>query len=267
MSCATCKSSTLATTRLYVFPSLCAALSGTDHQTELPATILSLEKLVNFHAHPNPWLQPSEATLHRGRTCGPLLLHTTENVPRLFDLCANILMTPRPPAHIPPFLEVVDWNPEQDGEPHPLLDIDAMHSRMPYLNVDELRRVVQSARSASKAANQNTNATSTIAIQARHSLFPSTHTYAAPDDAADNPYYHACPSGRHQIFDSTSDTPQPTRRLFLHAAEERLEWTTVFEQPNLPVRWLGCSPGCLAFLEEERNACDDELWGLSDDEE
>lgn len=39
--------------------------------------------------------------------------------------------------------------------------------------------------------------------------------------------------------------------LFVHPAEERIEWREVFGIPDLPVRWVGCSPGCLDFLERE----------------
>lgn len=46
-----------------------------------------------------------------------------------------------------------------------------------------------------------------------------------------------------------------TRRIFLDAAEERFEWVTVAGVPNLPIQWLGCSPGCLDFLED-----DDDEW-------
>lgn len=97
--------------------------------------------------------------------------------------------------------------------------------------------------------------------------FPQTHRPSAPDDAAKNPYYYPCPSPRHRLTDATEPWGQsgPSRRLFLHSAEERLEWTTVFGQPNLPVRYLGCSPGCLAFLEDEQE--DEELWGLPSDED
>jgi hypothetical protein len=59
-----------------------------------------------------------------------------------------------------------------------------------------------------------------------------------------------------------------TRRLFLRAAEERLEWTTVCGQKDLPVRWKGCSPGCLEFLEHgHASEIEDEMWGLSDEDE
>jgi len=59
-----------------------------------------------------------------------------------------------------------------------------------------------------------------------------------------------------------------TRRLYLRAAEERLEWTTICGQKGLPVRWRGCSPGCLDFLEHgQASEIEDEMWGLSDEDE
>jgi hypothetical protein len=43
------------------------------------------------------------------------------------------------------------------------------------------------------------------------------------------------------------------RRLFLDPAEERFEWVEICGQKNLPIRWLGCSPGCLAFLDKDED--------------
>ena len=100
----------------------------------------------------------------------------------------------------------------------------------------------------------------TLALE---SQFPSSHVTQAPDDAAENPYYYPCKSPRHRICDTEATVEHPTRHIFLHAAEERVEWMDVFEMKGLPIQWLGCSPGCLAFLEEEE---EDECWGLSDDE-
>lgn len=58
------------------------------------------------------------------------------------------------------------------------------------------------------------------------------------------------------------------RRLFLRAAEERLEWTTICGQKDLPIRWKGCSPGCLEYLEQGHASENDNdpLWGLSDED-
>ncbi|KAK8847615.1 hypothetical protein IAR55_005474 [Kwoniella newhampshirensis] len=89
--------------------------------------------------------------------------------------------------------------------------------------------------------------------------FPWSHRAAEPDDASLNRYYYPCPSPRHLELDRHCAV-QPTRHIFLHPAEERIEWREVFKVSGLPVRWLGCSPGCLAHLENE----EEEEWTLDD---
>lgn len=92
--------------------------------------------------------------------------------------------------------------------------------------------------------------------------FPRSNTVEEPDDASRNPYYTPCPSPRHQEWDQNAEQePRVTRRIFLDAAEERFEWRTVSGVPNLPIQWLGCSPGCLDFLEEDEEADWLELYG------
>jgi hypothetical protein len=172
-------------------------------------------------------------------------------------------------------LDGFSWSPEP-GEPHPLLDSALLHARVPYLGVKDWTKVLQAMRSASTAASRKSSSqqhgrrsstASNAGTSGTANLFPRTHKPLQPDDAAENPYYWPCPNKRH-LESSSSGQPAATKRLFLHAAEKRLEWATVCGQANMPIRWRGCSPGCLAFLEQEAEAdLEDELWGLSEEEE
>ena len=114
--------------------------------------------------------------------------------------------------------------------------------------------MLQAVRSASAAATTSKD-------PLRFNPFPRSHRTLPPDDASTNPYFSPCPSPRHLEFDPNSATSseRPSRHLFLHPAEERIEWREVCQNRDLPIQWLGCSPGCLAFLEQ-----DEDDWGLDD---
>lgn len=185
-------------------------------------------------------------------------------------MCIGALINPRPPSEQPPFVQI-PWQHEK-GEPHPLLDVDILHSMMPHTSRQDLARILQSTCSASKAAARSSKigrrggSSSITRNLALDSHFPESHLPSLPDNAAENPYYYPCSSPRHHVYDTETKHQQPTRHLFLHAAEERLEWRKVSNQADLPIRWLGCSPGCLTFLENVVTESEDERWGLSDDD-
>ncbi|WWD21689.1 hypothetical protein CI109_106175 [Kwoniella shandongensis] len=138
-----------------------------------------------------------------------------------------------------------EWDPPQKGHPHPLLDANAMHDIIPNINKSDIPRILQLLRTSSSLYRKDAK---------RQDPFPRSHRPVEPDDASLNQYYYPCPSPRH--LEQVSAT---RRHLFLHPAEERIEWREVFGTSNLPVRWRGCTPGCLAFLEEEENE-----WTLED---
>jgi hypothetical protein len=72
------------------------------------------------------------------------------------------------------------------------------------------------------------------------------------DDAARNPYFSPCPNPVHGA--------EFTRKIYVGApAAERIEWTRVSgADKEVPIKWKGCSAGCLAFLEEAAFVDEDE---------
>jgi hypothetical protein len=81
--------------------------------------------------------------------------------------------------------------------------------------------------------------------------FPPSNKAAKPDDASMNPIL--CPCPRHN-------------RCFLHAVEERYEFVNICDAYELPVKHLGCIPGCLAFLEQEdHEEEEEEIWEVDED--
>lgn len=172
-----------------------------------------------------------------------------DTVPSLSSLCLSVLLSPRSPQNRPPLL-AYDWEGTQRGGAHPLLDAAVLREFMPCLPLADVRRVLQAVKSACTTGVQHPWRRGSLATRA--DPFPRSHLVPLPDDASANPYYNPCPSPRHQAAQSTSSAMDtPSRRLFLHAAEERFEWVTICGHDNLPIRWLGCSPGCLAFLDTE----------------
>ncbi|WVQ80222.1 hypothetical protein IAT38_002327 [Cryptococcus sp. DSM 104549] len=222
--------------------------------TELPSTILLLENLdtgpAGFTASPNPWHTPPEEG-----TFSLLIQHYDHPVSRLKDICLQLLLSPQGPARLPPLLEGYDWRPSY-GAPHPLVDPGAMHEVMPHMPEADVHRVLQLLRSAS-----NTFAHERRINPSRYSgvvdPFPRSHRTPPPDDASTNPFYYRCPSPRHLEMDE-----HPRGHLFLHPAEERLEWRK-FNGETVPLKWMGCSPGCLAFLEQTD---EDDEWEIDAEE-
>ena len=237
-------------------------------QTVLPSTIINLS-LSQFLAHPNPFIpaptaQPrsTSASPSAARNMSPIIRHCKSSVPRLTTLCLNVLISPRPPSNLPPLLDAYDWDGPEKGELHLLLDAPSLHRIIHQVSEADLRRMLQALRTAgsqyaqSKSDGQCSSHTSLpVPSQARFDPFPRSNRPASPEDASANPYFYSCPSPRH-LASGTAH-----RHLFLHHAEERIEWREVFGIPGrLPVKWLGCSPGCLAFLEED----EEEGWTLED---
>lgn len=187
------------------------------------------------------------------RKLGPLRRSLQQSVPRLYDLCLNMLISPRP--ELPPLLDSYAWE-VAPGKLHPLLDLDTLHDMIPCIARHDLSRSVAALRSAGAVYAGHRGKRPEIAslgIKSRVDPFPRSSRPQPPDDAAQNPYHNPCPSLYHPS----------NRRLFLHPAETRLEWRDVFGHKELPIRWEGCSPGCLDFLEDE----DEDDWSVDGDEE
>jgi len=186
-------------------------------------------------------------------------------------MCLNLVITPRPPSGLSPLHDSFLWETEK-GENHPLLDVDALHARVPAVSRSDLRRCLQAAKSTSHASHHGSSgnkrhAFASLGVSASPAKglpYPTSHRTDSPDDASENPFYSPCPSPRHMEFETPLGlvSARSARRLFLRPAEERLEWRELFGQGELPLRWKGCSPGCLAFLEAEVE--DEDGWGLSD---
>lgn len=127
-----------------------------------------------------------------------------------------------------------------------------MHELIPNIDEADLERVLQLLRSCS---NHHLYSKRHNPSQSPETVdpFPRSHRASPSDDASTNPYYLACPSSRHLEVDGSSNLA-PRRHLFVHPAEERIQWTDVAGH-RLPVRWMGCSPGCLAleYLGEEED--------------
>jgi hypothetical protein len=249
-------------------------------QKELPSTIIHLE-LTGFHVHPNPLFKRKTddhpdgvpvKVASTGRILARLERHLDQSVPRLYSLCLNKLISPSMSSDLPPLLDSFEWDPPRKGTLHPLHDAATLHEIIREIPEHDLRRVLQAIRSSAYAFdNRRSDKRAGFASLGlggsapRTNPYPRTHVTPSPDDASENPYYYPCPSRRHnKYFDSGSD--RPNRHLFIHSAEERLEWRELFGQGKLPIRWKGCSPGCLAFLEAEADEDEEEVWELDDDE-
>lgn len=203
-----------------------------------------------FAAHPNKWREPPAREAKDGgspRVLSPKASLQPGTVPRLTSLCLSVLLSPRQPLGKPPFLDF-DWDDWRRGRSHPLLDVETLADLLPPSLRDKgLGRILQAVRSA---------CTSMARERAGVDFFPRSNEVLRPDNASDNPYYRPCPSPKHQEWQQgEEENVRVTRRIFLDAAEERFEWVTVAGVPNLPIQWLGCSPGCLDFLED-----DDDEW-------
>jgi hypothetical protein len=207
------------------------------------------------------------------RILADLVTHETNSIARLSTLCINLLISPRPPNNLPPLLDTYDWGVPVKGEPHPLLDMTTLGRTIPSIPERYLPGMLQALRSAGNAYKQlepqtRRNSTSTVRKGSRGSHrnkidpFPQADRHSVEDDAETNPYYYPCPSPRHlEINAETWPDCRPDRHVFLYPAEERVEWRTVHGWRMLPVRWQGCSPGCLAFLEQD----EEESWSLDED--
>lgn len=259
-----------------------------DVQEVLPSTILNLSLSV-FLVHPNPFRQipassetttsmPANADGQRedtagvaacpsGRVLSPLVRHDPSPVPRLHALTLNNLISPRPPSSLPPLLDHYAWETPAKGATHPLLDSSVLHAIIPQICEKDLRRVLQALRSASyhfrhgKTDFPRGSPSPGLGSSAKVDPLPRSHRTPPPDDGSLNPYYNPCPSPRHLEYDPTSSAIRPSRHLFLHPAEERIEWREVFGESSLPIQWVGCSPGCLAFLEHD----EEDEWSLGEE--
>lgn len=234
-------------------------------QTVLPSTIVNLH-LTEFYPHPNPYRPvPTAATLPTipsGKVLGPLV---SRGMPRLSSICLRVLLSSRSSSsNLPPLLSMYSWDGPHYGRTHPLLEPDALHAHLPQISPVDCALILQTLRSSAAEANKRPGASF------RDNPLPQQSHKAPPsDDASTNPYFYPCPSPRHLEYSGSFSAGQTTRQIFLHPAEERIEWRAVLDHASLPIQWYGCSPGCLDFLEhndDQPHAADDQ-WGLDDDDD
>ncbi|WVW78206.1 hypothetical protein I302_100157 [Kwoniella bestiolae CBS 10118] len=229
-----------------------------NHLIELPSTILNLN-LETFNASSNNFLHRSSPD----ERFSELKRNHNHPVPRLTTICMNKLISPRPPNDLPPLLDMFEWDLPQKGIPHPLLDPEAMGEIIPSESKFDLVRVLQALRSAStNHKNRKRSGGGGRSLDTHIDPFPRDHKPLPPDDASNNPYHYPCPSPRHLEMDAETDD-RPSRHLFLHPAEERMEWVQICDTKDLPIRWMGCSPGCLDFLDKDED--EDEEWTIDSD--
>ena len=235
----------------------------------LPAEILNLDNLAILNLHPNPWLAPppsattapldppsqteaedstgtAQPRRRRRRVLGPLQVHFT--LPSLEEICIRQLLDP-----IGPSAELAQ----------PLIK----H----FYTADYLREVLPPRLNdvfLSIFPHAAANPVSAVPfLRARHlstsSALSSSSTAAATSPSPPAPFdplSHICRSPAHAGH----------ARVFYRPAIERFEWVSeaslkpaaaTVAQPltskrssdvrNIPIRWRGCGPTCLDWLEEE----------------
>ncbi|GAA5980576.1 hypothetical protein JCM10908_001694 [Rhodotorula pacifica] len=237
----------------------------------LPAEILNLDNLAILNLHPNPWLAPPQppasessapvaataieagvdesdrAKRPRRRLLGPLTRHFS--LPSLEELCIRLLLEPIGPS--PELAQPLIRHVYTAAH----LDVKGMERFKPLL-----APILQPANAAAASS-------SAPFVRARHHSTSSTSASSPIGTAAPfDPLSHICRSPAH--------AGQP--RVFYHPAVERFEWvseaslkpaaaattttTTGATAPtpkrsselrNIPIRWRGCGPTCLDWLEEE----------------
>ena len=198
-------------------------------------------------------------SLTSDRVLSPLSSNTPSSVARLKQLCINVLISPRQPSGLPPLLNHYDWGSGRTSA-HPLRDPKALNDIVPSVSTSEATRMLQAINSVVCESHRHQNGISSKQHDRSGDLLPQSHKAPVPDNAAQNPYYWPCPSPQHLEFESTASDGRKSRYLFLHAAEERVEWRDVFGISALPVRYKGCSPGCLSFLDKGEATLDE--WSL-----
>jgi len=161
-------------------------------------------------------------------------------------------------------LDSYDWGVAANSLTHPLLDPAALHALIPAIPVTDITNLLQGLRSAGHAYSEPglTANPGRAFARTRVNPFPRSPQPSHIDDASHNPYYKPCPSPHHFEYDSSIRQQSAVERyLFLHPAEERIEWREVNGIADLPIRWQGCSPGCLNFLEKD----DEEDWTFDEE--
>ncbi|GAA5866168.1 hypothetical protein JCM3774_004105 [Rhodotorula dairenensis] len=229
----------------------------------LPAEILNLDNLAILNLHPNPWFIPPSGLAsaapavaptsdsdepvnaappprRRRRVLGPVTVHFT--VPSLEEVCIRQLLEP-----IGPSAELAQ----------PLIKhfytADYLREVLPPRLNDVFLSIFPHANPASSAPFVRARHFSTLA--ALSSSPPASSSQGSSSTAPFDPLSHVCRSPAHAGH----------ARVFYRPAVERFEWVSeaslkpaaAAQQPtkrssdvrNIPIRWRGCGPTCLDWLE------------------
>lgn len=192
-----------------------------------------------------------------GRKLEPLVVHH-DGPPSLRSMALSVLLSSRQSHNLPPILTSINWDPapEERGTAsaiHGLYDANALINRVRCLTTLEATAVIASAKAAYRHSSSSRKHDDGIPNPAFSGGKSSTAGFrtsgGAPadeslDDAAQNPYFSPCPNPAHEeVF---------TRKVYVGPpAVERIEWARVSgADKEVPIKWKGCSVGCLRFLEE-----------------
>lgn len=197
---------------------------------------------------------PSERILHVPASSKPGIPSLSEIILRSL-LSTSIDPVSRSLTSAPAFMDdptVVDCSKELKK----LVTAFDLHAAYPVLDKSTCQRIVASLRSALAALPRG----DPLAKLAK--VF-SPLDVPTSEDAHLNPWFSPCPSPRH-LYEG--EHGEGRRVVFLKPEEVRYEWTAVPGTGGgelYPVRWEGCSRGCLDFLEEAEEEEEEEAaWGV-----
>ena len=190
-------------------------------------------KLKTLTVHPNPFLErpidPNE-----GKTAVSDVVHTTSAIPSLFETALRLLMTQTPTRRTT--LE------DMYGYPLSSTWSDALPSH--------LSKLLNSCLPGCLAAPMTLD-TTPRAVRSR----PIQRSISTPE----NDFISICPSPSHRIL---RDGFSYRRPVYVRHVEERITWEPVIAGVEMtsgsmlsciPIKWRGCSWGCLDFLSSSDN--------------
>lgn len=273
-------------------------LSLAGNQLEyLPAEILELDSLTNLTLHPNPWLRPpapapapasaqdgdkassTARARRRRRVLGPLVTHFV--VPSLVETCTRILLSeatsPAPPISLSASTSssstaVRHIQNVRGGVEFVRAFLDQRNLFAPFHSTF----YPPSSLAASSASSSSSLSPATSFVPRSRQSSGPTQPAAPPTAQPFDPASHQCRSPAH---------PHDAR-VFFRPAVERLEWVSEArlrgraaaaplgeegegegEVRDVPVRWRGCGPRCLDWLELDEDEDEQEQHGEAVEQE
>ncbi|KAG9048797.1 hypothetical protein FS837_011999 [Tulasnella sp. UAMH 9824] len=203
----------------------------------MPSEILGMN-LKKLLLNANPLLQPPRP-FGGDRVMSPLVRHRRD-VRSLLDIATSVLLSP-------PLSSATEAGMKTKTK---LEEIWELPLPSGVLNAELVRKIdaalprscrSRTMESASRALRPASPSPQPSGKQ------PATSRDVNDDDAGMNARYNVCPSPNHL-----------SRTMFVDHGEERFEWikdvveVVVSDLPGgaVPIRWRGCSAGCLGFLEK-----------------